>query len=347
MTAVANAARPPLVSVVVPVFNGERYLRESLDSILAQTYTELEVLVMDDASEDATPEIVASYGDRVRHVRQERTHGIYGNANGGIALARGEYVAVYHADDVYLPELVERQVAWLEAHRGAGAVFCCDVFVDPDGREFGRLELPREVRGERPLDYAAVLNALLIHQNTFLRPPTVLARASAYREAGPYRDDRWKNTAEIELYLRIARRHTIGILEDHLLRYRKGHGSSSERYHRIRTEPFRFFRILEEELEQGGHKVATPEAVRAFEAHRAVDRVLCAVNSYVVGDRSRALTLLRETSLLQLVRSGRVQRWRMLVLALGLHALVRLPRSAVLAGLFERHWHGTPAAGRL
>src|SRR6188472_1395337 len=81
----------PLVSIVVPVWNGERFLRESLDSILAQTYPRLEVIVVDDASTDETPEILASYGDRIRILRQPRTRGIYGNANDGIALARGDF----------------------------------------------------------------------------------------------------------------------------------------------------------------------------------------------------------------------------------------------------------------
>ena len=90
----------PLVSIVVPVFNGAKYLRESLDSILAQTYRSIEVLVMDDASTDETPEIIASYGDRVIHVRQRENRGIYGNANDGIERARGEYIAIYHADDL-------------------------------------------------------------------------------------------------------------------------------------------------------------------------------------------------------------------------------------------------------
>ena len=80
----------PLVSIVVPVWNGEAHLRESLDSILAQTYPQLEVIVVDDASTDSTPEILASYGDRIRVHRQQSTRGIYGNANDGIALACGE-----------------------------------------------------------------------------------------------------------------------------------------------------------------------------------------------------------------------------------------------------------------
>src|SRR5262245_65003202 len=106
----------PLVSVVVPVFNGERYLRESLDSILAQTYPRLEVLLMDDASTDATAEIIGSYKDRVTSYRQPSNRGQFANVNDGIVRAQGEYIAVYHADDGYAQTIVERAVAFSYQH---------------------------------------------------------------------------------------------------------------------------------------------------------------------------------------------------------------------------------------
>ena len=340
----AQASRPS-VSVVVPVLDGEAFLRESLDSILEQTYRPTEVIVIDDGSTDSTPEIAESYGDRVRYVRQPETRGIYGNANDGIALSSGDLIGVFHADDVYLPEMLEREVEWLARHPEAGAVFCSDVFVDADGRELGRLELPLEVQGGQPLGYATVLNALLANKNRFLRCPSALVRASVYRELGGFRDAAFKNTSDLELWLRIARRYTIGVLEEHLLRYRRGHGSSSERYHGLRTEPERYFAIMDLELARGGSSVATPPALAAYEAHRAVDGVLRAVNHYIRGNRRAAKSVLREVRLRRLLASRRVQRARMLVLALGLHSLVRLPRIPAVGRLFERRWYGDPNAG--
>ena len=179
----AETTARPLVTIIVPVLNGEDYLRESLDSILNQTHRPLEVIVMDDGSTDGTAEIVASYGDRVQSVRQPATRGIYANANDGIERARGELVGVFHADDIYLPELVEREVDWLLAHAHAGAVFCSDIFVGADGREIGRLELPRPLRGNRALGYTELLNGLLTLQERVpplpnrTRPHVGLSRA--------------------------------------------------------------------------------------------------------------------------------------------------------------------------
>lgn len=336
-----DAVDLPLVSLIVPVLNGEAYLRESLDSILEQTYPRLEVIVMDDGSTDSSPDVVRSYGDRVAYVRQATTRGIYGNANDGIARAQGELIGIFHADDVYLPTMVEREVDWLLAHPEAGAVFCSDVFIDGEGRELGRLRLPAEVRGEKPLSYPTVLNALLRHKNAFLRCPTALVRADVYEQLGGYRDDEFKNTSDLEMWLRIARTYPIGVLEEHLLRYRRGHGSSSERYHRARTDPERLFRIVDLELEQ--HRdAAAPDALRAYEAHRAEDTLMRSINHYVLGERTAARRTLSELSLRALAGSTAVQRVRLVALALGLTALVRLPRIAAVARLFDRRWNGAP-----
>lgn len=329
----------PLVSVVVPVFNGERYLRESLDSILAQTYPRIEVLVMDDASNDATADILADYGDRVAVFRQPSNRGIYANANDGIARCRGELIAVYHADDIYEPDIVRREVDFLQRYPEAGAVFCLDVFIDTAGREFGRLVLPPEVQGGRPLSYASIVNALLIHRNRFLRCPSAMVRAAVYRDIGPYRQDEFRNNADLDLWLRIARKYPLGILEEHLFRYRWGHENSSRRHRYLRTDFDRYFAIMDRHLEAGARALARSDALDAYEAHRTEDRLLCAVNHYILHRNRKARRLLDHVRPACLLRSRQVQRARLLILYLGLLLLVRLPWSRLAAALFTRRWH--------
>lgn len=326
----------PLVSVVVPVFNGERYLRESLDSIVGQTFGSMEVLVMDDASSDGTAQIVAAYGDRVRYYRQPANRGIYGNANDGIAKARGRYIAVYHADDVYDPRIVEREVAFLECYPDAGAVFSQYIFIDPMGREFGRLQIPAEVRGAKPLEYRVVFNALLKYKNRFLACPSCMVRASVHRDVGGYRDDEFRNSSDLDMWLRIARRYPIGILEEYLLRYRQGHGSSAQRYHHLRAEPERFFRIMDGHLEDGARAVAGPDALHAYEAHRAEDWIMCAMSAYILGRRTDAGAALAQVRPTRILGSNQVRRMRLLALCAGLHLLVRIPRISMVANLLQR-----------
>lgn len=335
-----STTSPPLVSIIVPVFNGERYLRESLDSILAQTYPNIEVLVMDDCSTDRTAEIVASYSPRAQSIRQTANRGIYGNANDGIARARGKYIAVYHADDVYLPTIVEREVDFLEKHPQAGAVFCLDIFIDPEGREEGRLHLVPEVRGGKPLDYPVVLNALLKYKNRFLMCPGAMVRASVYHDLGGYRDREFRNTSDLEMWLRIARKYPIGILEEHLFRYRFGHGNSAQRYHQTRTEPERYFQIMDLYLSMEEGRSATREALAGYEAHRNEDRLKRVINCYLQGNLPEARRILGEVRVRQILAGGAVERGRLFVLLLFLRAVSALPRIPAVADLLAWRWYG-------
>jgi glycosyltransferase involved in cell wall biosynthesis len=104
----------PLVSCIVPVSNGERYLREALDSILAQTYRPTEIIVADDGSTDTTPAVATCYGDRIRYVKQDNA-GAPTARNRGLRLARGEFVAFLDSDDLWHPEKLERQMRRFEA----------------------------------------------------------------------------------------------------------------------------------------------------------------------------------------------------------------------------------------
>lgn len=329
----------PLVSIVVPVFNGERYLRESLDSILAQTYEHTEILVMDDASTDGTPEIIASYGDRISYYRQPQNRGIYGNMNDGIARSQGEYIAIYHSDDVYHPRIVEREVEFMQSHPDAGAVFCKDIYINPEGQECGRFEFPPELRGGGVFEYAMILNTLLTRMNHIFRCPSCMVRASVYRDLGGYRDAEFFNTSDLEMYLRISRHYPVGVVDEYLYSYRWGHGNSGQRYRHVRTDPNRYFKIMDLYLANGGTVLAKPQALKDYEAHRAEDNLMRTVNLYILGQQYEARNVLSMVSVGGIIASGRVLRGRLLVLLILLRAFVRLPRISVVANMFVSHWH--------
>ena len=329
----------PRVSVVVPAYNGARFLRASLDSILAQTHPAHEVLVMDDASTDDTPEIAASYGTAVTHVRQSVNKGIYANVNDGIRMARGDLVATYHADDVYEPTILERQAAALEEHPDVGAVFCLDILVNDAGSEYGRLRLPDDVPGNVPLGFADVVNALLRHKNAFLVCPTAVVRADVYRQVGLYDQARWRNSADLDMWLRIARHSPMIVLDEHLMRYRHFEDQSSRRYHRGRVAPERFFEIMDHHLASAAGDIASPQALRDYEGHRMEDLLMIAVNRYVRGDMSATADALRQIRLPHLLGSRRIQRGRLAVLYAGLRLACTMPRNRLVATLLSWRWH--------
>lgn len=334
----ASGPANPLVSVVLPVFNGAGYLRESLDSLLRQTYQPLEIIVLDDASTDGTPGIAASYGSRIRSIRQPVNLGTFQNANRGIDLALGEFIAIYHADDVYDSRIVEREVEFLQRHPEAGAVFCLDVFVDEQNREYGRLELPRELRGCRLLGHAAVVNGLLRHKNHFLMCPGAMVRASVYREVGGYDPARFGIAADLEMWLRIAQRYQLGMLEEYLFRYRHFHGNWSQRYHHLRTTAEAYFAVMDHCLANGGRAIATPRALQSYEYHRAEDQLRIAVSQYINRDRPAARGTLGQIRGGAIWRTLSVPRGRLLALLYTFRVLSRMPRLAPVADLFRRRW---------
>ena len=118
--------RQALVSVIIPTYNRARFLKEALESVLAQTYRPLEIIVVDDGSTDETPRVVTAFS--VRHVRGPR-RGVVAARNRGILLARGEFLAFLDSDDLWLPEKISRQVAFFEEHPKAVAVQTEEIWI--------------------------------------------------------------------------------------------------------------------------------------------------------------------------------------------------------------------------
>ncbi|HUQ84463.1 MAG TPA: glycosyltransferase [Gemmatimonadaceae bacterium] len=328
----------PLVTVIVPVYNGARYLRESLDSIVSQTYQPLEIIVLDDASTDETPSIIASFGDRVRHVRHPSNLGQFRNINAGLRLATGEFVSIYHADDVYEPSIVERSAEFLESHSDVGAVFSLDVFIDAHGREYGRLALPPEVRGKSVLSFGDVVNALLLRKNRFLRTPGAMARRAVYESVGDYLDT-YGIAGDFEMWLRIARRYPLGLLDEHLFRYRHFHGNLSHHYQYLRTSPDTFFALMDKYLSEGAAEVATATSLAAYEGHRAEEVLMNAVNHYIRGDVRSARRLVDSVSARTLLSASTIQGRRLVVFRAMLRALTRVPRLAFVSEIMQRRWN--------
>lgn len=156
--------KPSLVSCIVPVFNGERYLGEALDSILAQTYRPLEIIVADDGSTDNTVDVVASYGEQVRSVRQPNA-GPASARNLGLREAQGECMAFLDGDDLWHPEKLARQMARLRERPEIDLCFTgLQIFWMPEladeERRYQRHPL------SQPLS-AYHISSLLIHRSAF------------------------------------------------------------------------------------------------------------------------------------------------------------------------------------
>ncbi|MGH7619072.1 MAG: glycosyltransferase, partial [Gemmatimonadaceae bacterium] len=165
------------MSVCISAYNVERFLAEALQSVLDQTYRELEIIVLDNGSVDGTFAVAQSFQDaRLRCHRVPDNLGAYQAMNRLAAMATGAYVAIYHSDDVYEPTIVEREVAHLTAHPEVASVFCTDHFMDEHGHIYGGASLAPELSGRASLGYEDVIKYFVRRKNTLFCCPTFMMR---------------------------------------------------------------------------------------------------------------------------------------------------------------------------
>ncbi len=158
----------PLISVVLPVHNTEKYLPESLASIFAQTYKTIEIICIDDGSTDNTPEILKSYGDKIKIITNNQQSGIAYSRNRGIEIAQGEFVAFMDADDIAKPERFEKQIELLLKKPNLDICFTMlECFVSP--------ELPDEIKSLRQCPRGPQPGIV---------SPTALIRSSVFAKVG-------------------------------------------------------------------------------------------------------------------------------------------------------------------
>lgn len=205
----------PAVTVLLAVYNGERHLGESIDSVFAQTFEDFELVVVDDGSTDATSEILAGYADsRLRVVRNELNVGVTRSLNRGLGYSRGRYVARQDADDVSAPERLERQTAFLDANRDVTLLASSYLRIREDGTVFGSRSVPAEALGARWR--LLFLNAFASSSVMFRRDD--VERLRGFREEFPYGQD-------YDLWSRLAFTGTVAALPDALVRYRDARDS--------------------------------------------------------------------------------------------------------------------------
>jgi glycosyltransferase involved in cell wall biosynthesis len=203
----------PFVSVLMPVYNAGRFLREAVDSVLAQTYPAFELIAIDDASTDGSYAVLQDYAardSRVRVFRQPQNLGIVAARNRAFAEARPDatYYAILDSDDVALPERLQKQVAFLEAHADHALVGGHTEIIDERSQPVG-------IR-HYPTDYAAICRTITRY-NPIAQPAVMLRRSML--EPAPYHAG-FPRCQDYELWLRLASEHPVANLDCPVLRYR-------------------------------------------------------------------------------------------------------------------------------
>lgn len=203
----------PRVSVLLTCYNHLRYLPECLESVLAQTYTDFEVIALDDGSSDGSREWLK--GQPVRCVFNEKNLGTYGTLNVGLKEAQGEFIAVLNDDDLWAPEKLAKQVALLDSDPKIGLVHTGGWFI---GEESEKLADPAPLGFVYPSTPTGDVLALEILYNHIITSST-LVRRECFESCGPF-DPSFFGSGDWQMWLRLSQKYLVGYVDEPLCFYR-------------------------------------------------------------------------------------------------------------------------------
>jgi glycosyltransferase involved in cell wall biosynthesis len=209
------------VSVILTSYNHEKYIREAIDSILAQTLDDFELIICDDASDDASWSIINSYADpRIRSFRnEERRRAVYGLNKAISEMAHGEYIAVHHSDDIWEVDKLEKQVSFLDEHPECGAVFTNITAIGEDSRPLKNETNFYNRKFEQPNRTRFEWLHFFFHRGNALCHPSVLIRKKCYDSCGLYRFG-FVQLADLDMWVRLCLKYEIHVLPEKLVRFR-------------------------------------------------------------------------------------------------------------------------------
>ncbi|MBQ8939706.1 MAG: glycosyltransferase family 2 protein [Paludibacteraceae bacterium] len=201
-----------LVSIIMPTYNCEQFIRESIDSVLAQTYTAWELLIVDDCSTDNTAAVMVSYTDpRIRYMRNDRNMGAALTRNRALREAKGRYIAFLDSDDLWTPDKLEKQVAFMRQHCYAFS-YTCYSEMDSDGQPTGVL-----VSGPSRITKAGMY--------AFCWPGCLTVMYDT-QIVGLIQIEDIKKNNDYAMWLKVSRKADCYLLPENLATYRKGRAGS-------------------------------------------------------------------------------------------------------------------------
>jgi glycosyltransferase involved in cell wall biosynthesis len=222
----ATFYKNPLISIIIPVYNGERYLEETINSALNQTYSNWELIIIDDASTDKSPVIIKSYfkkhSKKIKPIKHLKNKGCpAASKNSGLKIAKGKYIAFLDQDDLWLPQKLEMQIKEVEQSPKIGLVACNASVLDQNKNEIiGNVWKTTKILQKQNLTKRLLLG------NFILTSSCVLVRKEFFDRYGLL-DEKFKIADDYDLWFRISRYYNIALQQKHLTIWRRTGQSTS------------------------------------------------------------------------------------------------------------------------
>ena len=234
----------PLISVIIPTYNHGQFIQEAIESVFAQTYKTLEVIVVDDGSTDNTREILKKYECGITYIFQNN-EGVSSARNHGLSIAKGELIAFLDSDDVWLPEKLESQFKIMQSEHSIGLVGCGAYIMD----YLGNVEQERLAKNFK--SYEEFLQQLSI-RNIFRNPSCALVKMECFSRVGFF-NEKLQFGEDWDMWLRIAKLYKVGFVERPLMKFR-GHGFSKS-YKKVKIIRSNITKIIEGNLNGEERKI--------------------------------------------------------------------------------------------
>ncbi len=202
----------PFVSVILPTYNRSAFVGRAIDSVLSQSYTDFELIVVDDGSTDDTPALLARYGNFIKVIRQ-KNQGVSAARNSGIRAAAGSVIALLDSDDYWLPKKLEEQVAFFQSHPDALICQTEEIWI----RNGKRVNPKKRHQKQSGMIFEKSLPLCLVS------PSAVMIRKSLIDEVGLF-DETLPACEDYDLWLRIAWKYPVYLIETPLIVKQGGHG---------------------------------------------------------------------------------------------------------------------------
>ena len=200
----------PLISVIMPVYNAEKFLKPAIESILNQTFSDFELIIIDDNSNDKTADIIKSYNDnRIKHIVNPNRIGFTNSLNQGLKIAQGDYIARMDADDISDPERFSKEIEFLENNPDIGVCGSWMKIIDENGKIINKIQLPV---GSNVIAWRLYFNNCVAH-------PSVILRRKVIDRVNYYNSD-FVVAEDYDLWNRIIKISKIENIPEYLLKYR-------------------------------------------------------------------------------------------------------------------------------
>ena len=199
------------VGIIINCFNEAEYLKETLDSVFAQTYADWEIFFFDNGSSDGSGAIACSYGEKVRYQRSETTLPLGQARSKAYQMASGEYVAILDADDIWMPQKLEKQLGLFQSDLSLGMTFCDSIYFDGGGDRYRLFTLTQPHRGHI---FGHLLNA------NFIFSSAMMFSRGALEQLGYAFDERYARVADYDLTLRMTYQFRADYVDEALCKWR-------------------------------------------------------------------------------------------------------------------------------